>query len=52
MLTPQAAVKGMLKDVGKESMTRGALIHDLPMGLIFRYTPTRILDAIEYSGAV
>ena len=33
-------------------MTRGAIIHDLPMGLIFNYTPTRLLDAIEYSGAV
>ena len=43
VITPETAVKGMLRDLGKERMTRGVLKHDLYMGLLFNYLPWRLL---------
>jgi len=45
VITPEIAVKGMLRDLGKERMTRGVFKHDLFMGLLFNYLPWRLLCA-------
>ena len=43
VISPEVAVKGMLRDLGKERMTRGVFVHDLCMGLLFNYLPWRWL---------
>lgn len=44
VINTETAVKGMLRDLGKERMTRGVAVHDFYMGLLFNYLPSRFLN--------
>lgn len=51
VVTPEVAVKGMLKDLGKEKMTRGCGVHDLSMTL-FNRVPLGMLNRMMYKAMV
>lgn len=51
VVTTEVAVKGMLKDLGKEKMTRGCGVHDFSMA-IFNRVPLGMLNRMMYSTMV
>ena len=44
VVNTETAVKGMLRDLGKERMTRGVAVHDLALGLVFNYIPLSLIN--------
>jgi hypothetical protein len=52
VITPQVAVKGMLRDLGKERMTRGVFVHDFYLGILFAYMPWKWLCGFMFKNQV